>query len=85
MAPKLGGGWLHNYSTKTRQGGHANELSMYSLMSMFDTACGVLHTFKFLAELKQISSLVTIDVYVLVNFEISVAHAFENKYLQKAF
>ncbi len=34
MAPQLGSGWQHNYSTKTRQVGHANEQSMYSLMSM---------------------------------------------------
>ncbi len=34
MAPPLSGGWQHNYSTKTRQAGYANELSIYSLMSM---------------------------------------------------
>ena len=32
--PQLGGGRRHNYSTKTRQAGCANEQSMYSLMSM---------------------------------------------------
>ncbi len=36
VAPKLGGGWRHNYSIKTRQAGQANEQSMYSLMSMVD-------------------------------------------------
>jgi len=34
VAPQLGGGQRHNYSTKTRQAGRANEQSMYSLMSM---------------------------------------------------
>jgi hypothetical protein len=34
VAPKLSSGWQHNYSTKTRQAGRANEQSMYSLMSM---------------------------------------------------
>ncbi len=40
MAPQLGGNdgnggaRRHNYSTKTRQAGRANEQSMYSLMSM---------------------------------------------------
>ncbi len=34
VAPQLGGGRRHNYSTKTRQAGCANEQSMYSLMSM---------------------------------------------------
>ncbi len=34
VAPQLGGNRQHNYSTKTRQAGHANEQSMYSLMSM---------------------------------------------------
>ncbi len=34
MVPQLGGGRQHNYSTKTSQAGHANEQSMYSLMSM---------------------------------------------------
>ncbi len=34
VAPQLGGGRRHNYSTKTRQAGHANEQSMYSLTSM---------------------------------------------------
>jgi hypothetical protein len=35
VVPWLSGGWRHNYSTKTRQTGHANEQSMYCLMSMF--------------------------------------------------
>jgi hypothetical protein len=35
VAPQLG--WRHNYSTKTRQAGRANEQSMYSLMSMVQT------------------------------------------------
>jgi hypothetical protein len=34
VAPQLCSGWQHNYSTKTRQAGRANEQSMYSLMSM---------------------------------------------------
>ncbi len=34
VAPQLLGGWRHNYLTKTKQAGHANEQSMYSLMSM---------------------------------------------------
>jgi hypothetical protein len=34
MAPQISRGWQHNYSTKTTQVGHANEQSMYSLMSM---------------------------------------------------
>jgi hypothetical protein len=34
VAPQLSSGWQHNYSTKTRQVGCANEQSMYSLMSM---------------------------------------------------
>ncbi len=34
VAPQLSSGWQHNYSTKTRQTGCANEQSMYSLTSM---------------------------------------------------
>ncbi len=34
VVPQLGGGQRHNYSTKTRQAGQANQQSMYSLMSM---------------------------------------------------
>jgi hypothetical protein len=34
VVPPLSGDWQHNYSTKTRHEGHANEQSMYSLMSM---------------------------------------------------
>jgi hypothetical protein len=34
VAPQLINGWQHNYSTKTRQVGCANEQSMYYLMSM---------------------------------------------------
>ncbi len=34
VVPHLGGSRWHNYSTKTRQVGRANEQSMYSLMSM---------------------------------------------------
>ncbi len=34
MAPQLSSGRQHNYSTKTRQAGWANEQSMYSLMFM---------------------------------------------------
>jgi len=36
VAPQLGGGRRHNYSTKTRQAGQANEQSMYSLVSRVD-------------------------------------------------
>jgi len=35
VAPQLSIGWRHTYSTKTRQAGHANEQSMYSLMPMY--------------------------------------------------
>ncbi len=31
---QLRGGWRHNYSTKTRQTGRANQQSMYSLVSI---------------------------------------------------
>jgi hypothetical protein len=34
VTPQLSGGWQHNYATKTRQAGFANEQSIYSLMSM---------------------------------------------------
>ncbi len=34
MVQQLSSGWQHNYSTKTRQAGQANEQSMYSLTSM---------------------------------------------------
>ncbi len=34
IAKQLSSGWQHNYSTKTRQVGRANEQSMYSLMSL---------------------------------------------------
>ncbi len=34
VVPQLGGIRRHNYSTKTRQAGWANEQSMYYLMSM---------------------------------------------------
>jgi hypothetical protein len=36
VVPQSRGGWQHNYTTKLRQGGSgcANELSIYSLMSM---------------------------------------------------
>jgi hypothetical protein len=37
VAPQLGGSRRHNYSTKTRQAGLANEQSMDSLMSMGET------------------------------------------------
>jgi len=33
-APQLSGGWQHNYSTKIRHMGCANEQSINSLMSM---------------------------------------------------
>ena len=34
VVPQLGGSRQHNYSTRTRQAGRANEKSVYSLMSM---------------------------------------------------
>jgi len=34
VAPAVAGIWQHNYSTKTRHAGWANEQSMYSLISM---------------------------------------------------
>ncbi len=34
VVTKLSSGWQHNYSTKTRQTGRANQQSMYSLMSI---------------------------------------------------
>jgi len=34
VASQLSSGWRHNYSTKIRLAGHANEQSMYCLMSM---------------------------------------------------
>jgi hypothetical protein len=40
VAPQLSSGWQHNYSTKTRQVGWANEQSMYSLMSMVSNYVG---------------------------------------------
>jgi len=38
VAPQLGGSSRHNYSTKTRQEGHANDQAMYSLMSISSLA-----------------------------------------------
>jgi hypothetical protein len=32
VAPQLSGGWQHNYSTKTRQAGHAYKQYIYYLM-----------------------------------------------------
>ena len=37
MVPQLSSGWQHNYSTKTRQAGQANDQYMYSLMFMVAT------------------------------------------------
>jgi len=37
VAPQLSSGWQHNYSTKTRPAGHADEQSMYSLVPMVCT------------------------------------------------
>ncbi len=37
VAPQLSSGWWHNYSTKTRQVGWANEQSIYFLMSIVAT------------------------------------------------
>jgi hypothetical protein len=34
VGPQLSSGWRHNYSTKTRQAGRVDELSMYSIMCM---------------------------------------------------
>ncbi len=39
VAPQLSSGWWHNYSTKTRQVDHADEQSMYSLISMIIPPC----------------------------------------------
>jgi hypothetical protein len=39
VTPQPCSGWRHNYSTKTRQAGWANEQSMYSLMSMGMEQC----------------------------------------------
>ncbi len=57
VAPQLGGGRRHNYSTKTRQAGQANEQYMYSLMSMcitydchFDASRGLYDRNMFIAE-----------------------------------
>jgi hypothetical protein len=49
VAPQLSRGWQHNYSTKTRQAGQANEQSMYSLMSMATTLSKVRNFYNFLA------------------------------------
>jgi hypothetical protein len=44
VVPQLSSGWQHNYSTKARQAGCANEQSMYSLMSMiFSVAHTILY------------------------------------------
>ncbi len=43
VAPQLGGGRRHNYSTKTRQAGQANEQAMYSLMSMVALHSDLVH------------------------------------------
>jgi len=47
FAPDCGAtaGWQHNYSTKTRQAGWANEQSMYSLMSMIPTRTSLSSSF----------------------------------------
>ncbi len=37
VVPQVSGGWQHNYSTKTRQAGYANEQSIYSKLSMTKT------------------------------------------------
>jgi hypothetical protein len=36
VVPQLSSGWQHNYSTKTRLVGHANEQSMYSFILRVD-------------------------------------------------
>jgi hypothetical protein len=36
VVPQLSSGQEHNYSTKTRQTGWANEQTLYSLMSMIE-------------------------------------------------
>jgi hypothetical protein len=46
VVPKLRGGRQHNYSTKTRQAGHANEQSIYSIMSMYWSHFDVLLKYK---------------------------------------
>ncbi len=35
--PQLSGSWQHNYTTKVRQAGHADEQSIYSHMSMIES------------------------------------------------
>jgi hypothetical protein len=40
VVPQLSGGWQYNLSTKTRHVGHANEQSMYSMLSMSLTQGG---------------------------------------------
>jgi hypothetical protein len=46
VAPQLSRGWRHNYSTKTRQAGPANEQSMYSLMSMMPSHSELFYLFR---------------------------------------
>jgi len=37
VVPQLSNGWQHNYATKTKPAAHANEQSMYSLVSKIFT------------------------------------------------
>jgi hypothetical protein len=39
-------GWQHNYSSKTRQAGHANEQSTYSPMSMVKGNFDIVYNFQ---------------------------------------
>ncbi len=56
LAPQLSGGWWHNYSTKTRQAGSANEQSMCCLMSW-------LALWRFITNLNTLSYLLFLAIY----------------------
>jgi hypothetical protein len=47
VGPQLCGGWEHNNSTKTKQTGHANEQSIYSLMYVCKLLLDFLHNRNF--------------------------------------
>jgi len=51
VAPQLSSDKQHNYTSKTRQAGCANEQSMYSLMSMIVT---ILYVVKQAMETRQV-------------------------------
>jgi hypothetical protein len=48
----LSGRWRHNYSTKTRQVGHADEQYIYSLMSTAQSSVSTKATFNMRLELQ---------------------------------